>query len=79
MAKRETLINATEITRSFYTKAGNLRTVEPGKTVTVGADTAARLEAHGFKPKPKEKKVKKPTVTTGSANVEIPTMAPEVD
>ena len=55
MAKRETLINATEITKSFYTKAGDLRTVEPGDDVTVGKELAARLEADGFKSAPNKK------------------------
>lgn len=55
MSKRETLVNASEITRGFYTQAGDLRTVAPGETVTVGAELAARLKADGFRPKPKEK------------------------
>ncbi len=55
MAKRETLVNTSGITKSFYTKGGLMRTVDPGDEVTVGEEIATRLKKDGFISKPKEK------------------------
>ncbi len=78
MSKRETLVNASEITRGFYTKAGVFHTVDPGDEVTVSAEDADRLKAVGFKKKPEEKKAKKPKATA-TVTATAPVMAPEAD